>query len=336
MDLFNAKVLGVTKVQNAAMRAGNFLEDGVAQMYLGDLRVAEDRAWKLRKGRTRRHKLERWMLATVDREVFANELADYSGDYQRVRIAELKLPGSRYAYNKHTGERDMVWGYTPDAIPAHIAMQVQWQMAITGDCECDVVAFFLDTRELAIYRQHRNELLIESLVELNKRFWFDHIDAKVPPPIDGTAGSTEYLKRRFPGNDGSIVPAPHGTDDIARAYARAQRDEKHAKADKDLYGNQLRELVGTHDGVTGAWGKVTWKHDARGDIDHRALSADLRTRVELLAAAAGKPELAADLDTLTESHRVPPSRPLRVTYKWALESPPDLVLVPEQASEDAA
>lgn len=336
MDLFNAKVFGATKPQTNAMRAGNFLEDGVAQMYLAELALDQDRQWKLRRARTRRHAKHRWMLATIDREVVASS---EEGEFEHVRIAEIKLPGSRYAYNKHTGERDMVWGHTPDAIPPSIAMQAQAQMAVTGDQECDVVAFFLDTRELAIYRQVRNELLIESLIELNKRFWFDHIVAKQPPQIDGSHGASEYLKRRFPHNDGSLVPAPHGTDLIAREYARAQKAEKAALADKDLLGNQLRELVGRHDGVIGPWGKVTWKCDSRGDVDHKKVAQELRLRVELLAEAAGQPELASDIDALIERCRVEPSRPLRVTYKWALEEPPqpvELTLVPAQESDTAA
>jgi putative phage-type endonuclease len=318
-DLWNGKVIGTEVVENNAMRAGNFLEDGVAKMYLREL----GDGYRLRRSPTRRHPKRSWMLATIDRLVI--------NDNQAVKLAEIKLPGSRYTWNRTNGERDLAWGFGPDEIPAYIACQAQWQMEVTGHNHCDVVAFFLDSRELAIYPQHRNQSLIDSLVRINERFWHDHVIERVPPTIDGTSGASSYLKQKYPMNAGMMIPAPVEVDGVARAYAKAQADESDAKKRKEAAGNQLRAAIGIHDGIEDHWGKATWKLDARGKVNYQELAGALRSRVELLAAEAGKPELAADLDQLVETHRDPAPRVLRVQYKLPLEEPveerPQLVLL---------
>jgi putative phage-type endonuclease len=318
-DLWNGKVLGAAAVENNAMRAGNFLEDGVAKMYLREL----GEGYRLRRSPTRRHPKHKWMLATIDRMVVAND--------QAVKLAEIKLPGSRYVWNRATGERDLTWGFSPDAIPAYVACQAQWQMEVTGHNQCDVVVFFLDSRELAIYPQQRNQSLIDSLMRINERFWHDHVIERVPPAIDGTAGASSYLKQHYPKNDAAMIPAPPEADAVARAYAKASADESEAKKRKDEAGNQLRATIGAHDGIEDHWGKATWKLDARGKVNYQELAGALRSRVELLAAKAGTPELATDLDQLVEQHRDPAPRVLRVLYKLPLEEPvaerPQLVLL---------
>ena len=315
-DLYNSKVMGIQPAQTDAMRAGSFLEDGVAKMYQAELAPNT----KLRRCRTRRHPTKRWMFATIDREVIV--------DGKRTMIVEIKLPGSRYFWNRETGERDLVWGFAPDAIPAYVACQAQWQMEITGCDRCDVVAFFLDSRELAIYPQVRNQSMIDSLIRINERFWYDHVVDRNPPSIDGSVGAGSYLKHRFPKNENPMIAAPADAEAVARSYILASRREKEAKDQKDECGNQLRAIVGANDGVVADWGKVTWKLDKHGRVDYQALAGALRSRVELLAAAAGKPELAADLDDLVEQHRGEASRVLRVTYKdpVAAEAPQLTVL----------
>lgn len=318
-DVYNAKVYGIQPDESNAMRAGTFLEDGIARMYattLGD-------GLRLRKAQTRRHPTNRWMLATVDRDVLRP-------DGSLERLAEIKCPGSRWAYNAAIGGREQAWGVYPDEIPPYIACQAQWQMEVRGTGRCDVVAFFLDDRELQVYPQERNQKLINSLIEINRRFWFDNVIAQVPPEIDGSEAAGSYLRKVYPMNKGAIVPAPPAAEAEARAYAIAQRDEKSAKERKDLHGNRLRDIIKTDDGVSDHWGKATWTLDSRGRVDYAALAADYRTRVELLAQAAGKPELAADLDALAEARRAAPNRVLRVTYKDSLEDAapaPELTLL---------
>jgi putative phage-type endonuclease len=320
-DIYNAKVHGIHPDETNAMRAGTFLEDGVARMYLTTL---GDNV-RLHRSQSRRHPTEKWMLATVDRDLVRRD-----GDAQVLdRLVEIKLPGSRWGYNQALGAREQVWGYgSPDEIPAYIACQAQWQIEVRSVDKCDVVAFFLDERELAVYPQVRNEKLIDALVAINRRFWFDNVLAQVPPELDGSEASRSYLNHVFPRNSDTVIAAPPEAEALARGYALAARDEKDAIARKELFGNQLRALIGDYAGISDPWGRATWTLDSRGKVDWKAVAGDYRTRAELLAQAAGKPELVVDLDQLAEARRAEPNRVLRVKYTDSLvDAVPELLLL---------
>lgn len=317
IDLYNAKVFGIEQAQSYAMRAGSFFEDGIAKIYELELGggLARDPAVKIKKSRTRRHHQHRFMLATIDREVYRHGV--------RERIVEIKLPNSRYAYNRDTGERELVWGFAPDAIPSHVACQAQWQLSVINEQRCDVVAFFLDTKEIAIYPQLRDQPMIDALVEINRAFWYDHIVPCIPPSLDGSEGASRFLRRTFPRNTGGTKLAPPHAEAAVREYKRAGLDEADAKERTEYYGNQLKNLIGNDDGLAAAWGKVTWKLDSRGRVDWKKLAGTYRNRLELLASACDRPDLAADLDDLEDSHRDPAARRLYVRYDRPIDLPAD-------------
>lgn len=314
-DVFNAKVFGTVPDENAAMRAGSFLENGVARMYTDDTGV------KLHKAPTRRHPKHRWMLATVDRYAVV--------DGERRWLVEIKCPGSRYRYNADLGERELVWGYSPDEIPAYIACQAQWQMEVCGFDRCDVVALFLNSRELAIYPQERNQRVIDALITINGRFWWNNVSQGVPPEIDHSSGAAEYLRQVYPQDTRPMLDEPPaGAHRIAWEYAMALRDERDVQERKKLFGNKLRALVGDAAGFEAPWGKVMWKSNERGSINYRSLADDLRSRLQQLSDARSPldPEqirsIVGDLHEVTEAHRMEPKRVLRVRYTDDLRDQP--------------
>ena len=313
IDLFNAKVFGAAQAENNAMRAGNFLEDGAAKMYAANLISG----LSLRKVTTRRHKDRPWQLATVDREIVRGR--------ERVGLVEVKVPGSRQFWNRETGERETAWGIGADEIPAHIACQAQWQMDVLDSEYCDVVAFFLDTRELAVFRQVRNQKVIDDLVRINERFWFDNVLKQEPPPLDGTEGSRTYLNQKYPKNNSTMVASTVEIAEVADSYAKVCETLKYLEQDKDSLGNILRKAIGENDGVEGNWGKITWKLDARGKVNYQALAGELRTRLELIGSTTEAfVDLTNDMDALTERHRGAAPRVLRMNHKRPLEGPMNL------------
>lgn len=267
-----------------ALRAGSFLEAGVARMYLdemgGDIRLH-------REGKTRRHATEKWMLATPDRYVVVNR--------KRERGLEVKTVGA--------GQEDL-WGHDEQAVPEHVFIQVQWQMEVTGLDVIDVVAFFMTTREVRIYRITRHPRTISALMTLSRRFWERHVVARVPPPVDPSAACTYGLAATFLQTGYELQPAPDGADKIARSYDAARAAAAAAKSELARCGNELRGMVGPGIGMDAPWGRVTWKNDSRGKVDYKAVADHLLTDVD--------PAIA---DRILEQHRRKPARVLRVTVK---------------------
>lgn len=296
-DLYNAKVYGVITDENDAMRAGSFLENGIGRMYTSETGI------KLHKAPTRRHPKHKWMLATVDRYAV-------NDNRKRKHLVEIKCPGSRYYYNRETGEREQVWGHDSSAVPDYIACQAQWQMEVTGFDRCDIAVLFLDSREFAIFPQHRNQRMIDALVKINHRFWHRHIVAQVPPRLDASAAAREYLRQKYPLMKKGLLPAPAEAEEWARRYVKALADINRAKHEKDLAGNELRELIGEFEGYSDSWGHTTWKLERNG-YDYKAMAEHLLEGVD--------PKMA---ERIKERFRRRDKRVLRVHVKegWHVES----------------
>ncbi|MBT8453901.1 MAG: YqaJ viral recombinase family protein [Deltaproteobacteria bacterium] len=306
-DLFNAKVYGDREPENSAMRAGSYLEPAVARMYVDECLGSSD---KLYKCRTRRHPKHRWMLATCDRQIVR--------EGSRGKIVEIKVPG----------RRSHGWGFDRDAVPAYVAFQAQQQMEVYGQDHCDVAAFFLLNRELAIYELERNDTLIESMTAINGRFWRENILGKVPPAIDGSDGADAYLRRTFGNPDEEIIAAPPEAEDWARRYAQAMADIRAADAVKKEAGNHLRSMIADHSGIDAPWGKATWK-PKRSNPPWKRIAQVYREHLEALNADP------RELDGVVRDCTPASIRVIRVKYDDALEAARDYALREEEAEVEA-
>lgn len=282
-DLWHLKVLGASQEETQAMRLGSVIEDGICKLY------ALETGLKLRKSRTRRHQTEGWLLATPDREAYE--------DGHLRRLVEAKSVGPRTAHH---------WGDGPEDIPAYYRCQVAVQMAVTGAEEVDVAALFLQPRDFRIYRIKRRRDIEDALLEGGRRFWFDHVIAGVPPPIDGTEAAREYLATKYPRHKSDLLASTHATELLARQYAAAREAVTAAEKRMLEAGNLLKEAIGEHEGIIGDWGKATWKTEARGDVAYKAMAEALIRRLGLDQAHA---------EELADTFRGRPSRPLRVKVK---------------------
>lgn len=73
------------------------------------------------------------------------------------------------------------WGEEgSDQVPNAYLLQCAWYMAITGCARADV-AVLIGNQDFRLYRIHRDEKLEGLMIDQAKRFWFDHVLARVPP-----------------------------------------------------------------------------------------------------------------------------------------------------------
>ena len=85
---------------------------------------------------------------------------------------------------------DAPWNDTggPEGVPDHYTCQSQWQQHVTGADAGILVAIHtaFGRRSFRIYRLPRNQVVIDSLVEIVDDFWNRYVVPKVIPPVDGT------------------------------------------------------------------------------------------------------------------------------------------------------
>ena len=127
------------------------------------------------------HPTFNFMLANLDREVVGSP---------DVQILECKTAGE-------FGSR--LW---KDGVPEYVQLQVQHQLAVTGNAAADV-AVLLCGQKLEIHRIERDDEVIARLVVLETTFW-QCVEQDVPPAADGSESAARALRQLYAGNDTTL------------------------------------------------------------------------------------------------------------------------------------
>lgn len=85
-------------------------------------------------------------------------------------------------------------GFGENEIPDSYYWQVQHYMAVTGLEWFILTAFNFSTKTARHYVVHRNDDHIQQLIEAEKEFWENHVEASNPPEPEGGDRETEALK----------------------------------------------------------------------------------------------------------------------------------------------
>ena len=163
----------IEEFDNEAMRQGRDLEEYVAKRFM------EETGLKVRRANAVFQNEEYpFMLADFDRLVVGEEAG-----------LECKTV-SAYSTDKWSDGRT----------PLHYLMQVQHYLAVSGYKVWYVAALIMG-REFVIRKIERDEDLIRNLIIIEKRFWEDHVLARVAPDPDGSKAYSEMLLHLYQGDE---------------------------------------------------------------------------------------------------------------------------------------
>lgn len=198
------------RVASERMEAGTLLEPVIAEWYAK--KNPQRKLWTAGAWAFMWHPRVASMFATPDRWIV--EAEDRPGD----GLLEVKNSANRDA-----------WG---DGPPLHYRVQAQHQMAVTGRDWCTVVVL-LDGWELRAWDVDRDPGFIAELEAQCALFW-EAVESKRPPAVDGHKATLAALKRLHPLDNGETVELP---PDFAalwaeRAVLKAEISEREQRADE--------------------------------------------------------------------------------------------------------
>jgi predicted phage-related endonuclease len=184
-----------------------------------------------------------------------------------------------------------------DGVPERVAVQVQWQLHVTGAYHAHVAAL-VGGQELVSHTVERDQVLIDYLAGEADRVWAA-VQAGVPPEVPAWAQTAAALNRLHPDRAGAVDLDPVVAGPLLEAYRAAAADERAARAAKEQARVQLLALLGDHEEAL---------LDGRPAFTYRA-----HTKTEITAEAARQlladhPDLATYATTST-SRRFTPARP---------------------------
>ncbi len=274
---------------------------------------------------TLRHPAIDWALATPDRFCAVGRPGSLSADEQgRLVACDADHIAQYKSARRHEAHE---WGPEgTDEVPLGYFAQVQWEMAVTGMRRCDL-AVLVAGSEFVVYRIAFNEEVFGALLEVNARFWHDHVLAGVPPAFDGREGSDLYLRHAFPSERrGEVLKADATCQQIAERLRVLRAESKATDAEKSLLEQRLCSMMGEAEAIAGDTFRFTWRKQA-GRVAWKgacqdALDLGERARAQLAAGQAqAAQETLAGLDGLRERSTSAPQRVFRATYKGEPEEP---------------
>lgn len=214
-----------------------------------------------------RHPAHDWARATVDG--FVAEI-EYPRPDELTGVLEIKTTGP---------------GRDWDQIPPYYAAQGQWQLFVTG---LPVVHFaVLHGRRFRTYTLEANTDDQEFIRERVESFWFNNVQANIPPPVDGAEATGWAISTAFgiPSDDTTIEVDP----ELVAALRATRATLKTAENREAEAANALKVALGEATlGTVGGMQVCSWRVRDRTSIDVKALTADM-------------PDVAEKYRTLTQS-----------------------------------
>ena len=230
---------------NEKMYWGNMLEDIVAREFMTrtGLKVR-------RRNAILQHRKHHFMIANVDRLVIGHKAG-----------LECKTAGQYSADDWAMG------------VPDYYIPQVQHYMAVTG-YKAWYVAVLIGGQEFKYYKIARDNYFIRQLIEAETEFW-NLVETRIPPPIDGTKASTELVKKLYPeAEKGKEIDLPFEAFELIQQYERACEEEKRIQLIKDEAANKLKEMLGTAEKGAIHGRQVIWQNVVAKRLDTKALQKE--------------------------------------------------------------
>lgn len=237
--------LGITpeREDNEAMRQGRDLEAYVAD------RFAEKMGLDVRR---ENHILVNtdlpWMHANIDRRITGMRIG-----------LECKTTS---VYNKTDFEGGDV--------PNEYYIQCQHYMAVTGWDKWYLAVIVLN-RGFYTFEVERNEEDIQALIEMEKNFWYNHVQLQIAPaPM---AQDSENLKNLYPSAESGFVPMYSISKTIQDLVAKKE-EKKAVEAECDRLENVIKAHMGVYEEGSDDKYLITWKNRTANRIDSKRLKAE--------------------------------------------------------------
>lgn len=164
-------------------------------------------------------------------------------------------------------------GEWDDAIPDEYILQVQHYLAVTGYMGA-YIAVLIGGNTFRWKFIERDEEMIAMLIQLEGDFW-EHVQAMIPPPLDGSEASAKFLSERFPNSvPKSKIELPDTAVEIIRQYETACENVNQYTEQKQEAENLLKQMLGDSEiGIAEDW-VITWKSVAQERLDGKTLKAE--------------------------------------------------------------
>lgn len=244
-DVYARIVHGIGRADAPELTVGRYLERAVLDWFRDN--AGEYRISTAVSGRA--HPRYGWLSATPDAALLVPD------ETEPRALIECKTDRSRDAW----GEPDT------DQVPMWYAAQCQAQMAVFSMPRVYVPVLFTQAYEFALYVVERDEAVIDAILTHCGAWYERHVVTGEMPALDGGSAAGEYLRRRYPTNNGELAEATPEQAGLAREYVAAKTAEGEASERAAVLRQRLILEIGERDGLRLTDGEsILFRADKRG------------------------------------------------------------------------
>ncbi|MGG3803129.1 YqaJ viral recombinase family protein [Metabacillus fastidiosus] len=232
------------QIDNEAIYWGNEMEDVVAKEF-------EKRTGK-----------------KVRRCNFMFSHADYP--YIRANVDRMVV-GESAVLECKTASAFLAKEWKEDEIPDTYLVQVQHYLGVTGK-QKGYIAVLIGGNRFVWKEVERDNELIKMIFDAQKHFWKYHVEQNIPPQLDGSSASEQFLKERFArAEEDKQIILPSEYKELLQQYEEIKANEKLVITAKKEIENKIKATL--EDAETGIIGDyiVSWKNQSRTSVDSKAL-----------------------------------------------------------------
>lgn len=215
-----------------------------------------------------------------------------------------------------------------DEVPDEVLCQVVQQMAVTGADAADVSVLFGGRRH-AIYTVTRDLRAEATVIDRLADFW-QHVEHRIEPALDGSDATLETLRAIYPHDDGSTLEAgPDLVADLA-AYRDAKAEAAELeKWTKELYARITAAIGSATTVIAPGVGTATFKAPKDSTVvDWPAIAVAYRGALERIWAGMTTAEtwpddltrVVADPLAIEARHTTTKANSRRLTTTWQEET----------------
>lgn len=242
LNVWLEKVYSVDTEANERMFWGNKLENAVCEVAAERLGLALTIPPD-----TFRHPTHPELLVNVD---------GLLGDETDRGLLEAKCVGFET-------ERDLGMDGTDQICTAHL-YQVQHAMLV-GGWRWATVAYLVSGSKLRLFRVDADDEFAALLIDIETSWWARHVVGREAPVDVRTAAMDDYLARRYPKDDGSVLKIEDGHPlDLLATLRDTRTARKIAVANEEAAEREVKTFMGDAKKVVCPFGTVSWSATKRG------------------------------------------------------------------------
>lgn len=190
------------------------------------------------------------------------------------------------------------------AVPIDYLIQCLHYLFVTGWKQM-TLAVLIGHDDFRTYEVHPVPELTEGMVEAEREFWHEYVVPGVPPPLDDSEATREWLRQRYPRASGSLRPATPEELELLDLILDAQANEKRWNKEGETLKARLKAAIGEDLGMKGPGVVATWS-----SIDRQPVT-DWASVAKAYRALVAAPD--AQLDVIVGLHTSQPESYRRLT-----------------------